>query len=151
MKKLIVILIALTLCLTAYTLRASQETIVICSTAEQFRNDYVQEAMRNKFPQYNVVITYMSAGKVAAKVAVEKDKTDIDILMAVESGYLSKVRDELADISDYSRLDYVPGLEPSSNGDKWITWERYAGAIIVNRQMLEEKGLPITSNIRRFT
>lgn len=143
MKKFVVILIAVTLCLTGYTLCASQDTIVLCSSSEQFRNDYIQEALNRQFPQYNIVVTYMPTGKAAAKVAVEKEKTDIDILIGLETGYLAKIREELADISGYSRLGYLPGLEAAANGNKWVTWERQAGAIVVNRRMLEERGLPV--------
>ena len=124
MKKVIALLVILTIVLSGYTLRAAEDTIVICSSSEQFRNDYIQEALRAKFPQYNIVVMYMSTGKAAAKVAVEKEKTDIDILVGLETGYLSKIQDSLADISGLSRIDYLPGLTPEDNGNKWVTWER---------------------------
>lgn len=143
MKKVIALLVILTIVLSGYTLRAAEDTIVICSSSEQFRNDYIQEALRAKFPQYNIVVMYMSTGKAAAKVAVEKEKTDIDILVGLETGYLSKIQDSLADISGLSRIDYLPGLTPEDNGNKWVTWERQAGAIVVNTQTLKKYGLPV--------
>lgn len=143
MKKIVAVLVVITLCLTGYTLRFSQDTIVICSSCEQFRNDYVQDELRRQFPQYNIVVMYMPTGKAAAKVAVEKEKTDIDILVGLETGYLSKIQDSLADISGLSRIDYLPGLTPEDNGNKWVTWERQAGAIVVNTQTLKKYGLPV--------
>ena len=143
MKKIVAVLVVITLCLTGYTLRFSQDTIVICSSSEQFRNDYVQDELRRQFPQYNIVVMYMPTGKAAAKVAVEKEKTDIDILVGLETGYLSKIQDSLADISGLSRIDYLPGLTPEDNGNKWVTWERQAGAIVVNTQTLKKYGLPV--------
>lgn len=143
MKKFVAVLVVITLCLTGYTLRFSQDTIVICSSSEQFRNDYVQDELRGQFPQYNIVVMYMPTGKAAAKVAVEKEKTDIDILVGLETGYLSKIQDSLADISGLSRIDYLPGLTPEDNGNKWVTWERQAGAIVVNTQTLKKYGLPV--------
>ena len=142
MKKFVAVLVVITLCLTGYTLRFSQDTIVICSSCEQFRNDYVQDELRRQFPQYNIVVMYMPTGKAAAKVAVEQEKTDIDILLGLETGYLSKIQDSLADISGRSRLDYLPGLSPEEQGNKWVIWERVAGAIIVNREILDKYGLP---------
>ena len=142
MKKIVAILVAVTLCLTGYTMRASQDTIVICSSSEQFRNDYVQEELRRQFPQYNIVVMYMATGKAAAKVAVEKENTDIDILMGLETGYLSKIQDILADVGGRSRLNYLPGLSPEEEGNKWVVWERFAGAIIVNHEVLDKYGLP---------
>lgn len=142
LKKIVAILVAVTLCLTGYTMRASQDTIVICSSSEQFRNDYVQEELRRQFPQYNIVVMYMATGKAAAKVAVEKENTDIDILMGLETGYLSKIQDMLADVGGRSRLNYLPGLSPEEQGNKWVVWERFAGAIIVNHEVLDKYGLP---------
>ena len=142
LKKIIAILAVITLCLTGYTLRYAEDTIVICSSSEQFRNDYVQEDLRRQFPQYNIVVMYMPTGKAAAKVAVEKKKTDIDILMGLETGYLSKIQDELTDVRGRSRLDYLPGLSPEEQGGKWVIWERFAGAIVVNRDVLGKYGLP---------
>ena len=142
LKKIIAILEVITLCLTGYTLRYAEDTLVIWSSSEQFRNDYVQEDLRRQFPQYNIVVMYMPTGKAAAKVAVEKKKTDIDILMGLETGYLSKIQDELTDVRGRSRLDYLPGLSPEEQGGKWVIWERFAGAIVVNRDVLGKYGLP---------
>lgn len=143
MKKFVIFLLTVTLALTLYTSQFTQDTIVVCSSAEQFRNDYIQEALSERFPQYNVVVMYMPTGKAAAKVAVEAEKTDIDILVGLETGYLSKVQEHLADISGRSRVDYMAGLTPDDNGGKWVTWERQAGAIVVNRQALEGQGLEV--------
>ena len=143
MKKVLALLVIVTLALAGYTMRAAEDTIVICSSCEQFRNDYIQEALREKFPQYNIIVMYMSTGKAAAKVAVEKKNTEIDILLGLETGYLSKIQDSLADISGYSRIDYLPGLTTEDNGNKWVTWDRQAGAIVVNTQILQKHGLPV--------
>lgn len=74
MKKVIALLVILTIVLSGYTLRAAEDTIVICSSSEQFRNDYIQEALRAKFPQYNIVVMYMSTGKAARQGSRRKGK-----------------------------------------------------------------------------
>lgn len=141
MKKGLLFLIIITLGLFGFSLYSSSETIVICSSAEQFRNDRVQTALNEKFPQYQIVVMYMPTGKAATKVAVEGKSTDADILMGLETGYLCKIEDHLADIGGRSRLDYLEGLTPEDNGNKWVTWERQAGAIVVNLETLEKYGL----------
>lgn len=132
---------AVTLLLTVFTAGASEETIVVCSSMEQFRNDKLQEVLQEKFPQYEIVVMYMATGKAATKVAVEGSNTDVDILVGLETGYLDKIKDSLADISGRSRLSYMEGLSPEDNHNKWVTWERQAGAIIVNTQVLDKYGL----------
>lgn len=141
MKKLIIGIALITLVFTVFTVGSSEDTIVVCSSAEQFRNDEIQKQLNEQFPQYNIVVMYMPTGKAATKIAVEGSNTDVDILVGLETGYLNKIKDNLADISGRSRLDYVDGLTPADNGNKWVTWERQAGAIVVNEQVLQKYNL----------
>lgn len=141
MKKIIGIVLAVTVLFTGFTVEKSDETIVVCSSAEQFRNEEIQEKLEEKFPEYNIVIMYMPTGKAATKVAIEGDGTDVDILVGLETGYLSKIKENLADIDGRSRLEYLKGLNPEDNENKWVTWERFGGAIIVNEKLLQQKGI----------
>ncbi len=141
MKKGLIILLVLTLLFTVFATLGNQESIVICCSSEQFRNDALQEQLNEKFPDKNIIVMYMSTGKAAAKVFAEGANTEIDILVGLETGYMSKITDHLADISGMSKIDYVEGLTPADNGNRWVTWERQAGAIIVNRDILDKYGL----------
>lgn len=141
MKKGLIILLVLTLLFTVFATLGNKESIVICCSSEQFRNDELQEQLNEKFPDKNIIVMYMSTGKAAAKVFAEGPDTEIDILVGLETGYMSKITDHLADISGMSRIDYVDGLTPEDNGNHWVTWERQAGAIIVNRDILDKYGL----------
>lgn len=141
MKKLTTVLVAITVAFLLFTMRSSEDTIVICSSAEQFRNDWLQETLNEQFPQYRIVVMYMATGKAATKVAVEGEGTDVDILLGLETGYLAKIKGSLADAEGRCRLSFLEGLRPEDNGNRWVTWERFAGAIIVNRETLAKYGL----------
>jgi len=141
MKKLLAIILAITIAFTVLATVGGQESIVICSSAEQFRNDELQEQLNERFPDKNIIVMYMSTGKAASKVFAEGKGTEIDILVGLETGYLSKIKDNLADISGMSKIDYAEGLAPEDNNNHWVTWERQAGAIIVNRKILDKYGL----------
>lgn len=141
MKKLLVVILAVTTLFTVLATVGGKESIVICSSAEQFRNDELQEQLHERFPDKNIIVMYMSTGKAASKVFAEGEGTEIDILVGLETGYLSKIEDNLADISGISDIDYMEGLTPADNANHWVTWERQAGAIIVNRQILDKYGL----------
>jgi iron(III) transport system substrate-binding protein len=54
---------------------------------------------------------------------------------------MNKIKSSLADISGRSHIAYFPGVTPEDNGNRWVTWERQAGAIIVNRDVLDKHGL----------
>ena len=141
MKKSFILLLALTLVFSLLAGVGSRESIVICASSEQYRNDSLQAQLNEKFPQYHIIVMYMSTGKAAAKVYAEGSDTEIDILVGLETGYLNKIKDSLGDISGKSRLQYLEGVSPADNGNRWVTWERQAGAIVVNREILDKYGL----------
>lgn len=141
MKKLLIIIVAITILFTGLATIGGEESIVICSSAEQFRNDELQEQLHERFPDKNIIVMYMSTGKAASKVFAEGKGTEIDILVGLETGYLSKITKNLADISGMSNISYSEGLAPADNNNHWVTWERQAGAIIVNRKILDKYGL----------
>ena len=62
MKKGIIILLVLTLVFTVFATVGNKESIVICSSAEQFRNDELQRQLNERFPDKNIIVTYMSTG-----------------------------------------------------------------------------------------
>lgn len=141
MKKGIAVLLAITVIFTVLASLQSKDSIVICASSEQFRNDSLQQQLNEQFPQYRIIVMYMPTGKAATKVYTEGKNTEVDILLGLETGYLSKIQNSLADISGQSRIPYLPGLDPQHVNNRWVTWERFAGAIIVNREILDKYGL----------
>lgn len=141
MKKGMILLLAVTILFSALAYTGGRESIVICASTEQYRNDSIQQQLHEKFPEYNIIVMYMSTGKAAAKVFAEGQGTEIDIMLGLETGYMNKISGSLADISGMSRIDYMEGLAPADNQNLWVTWERQAGAIIVNREVLDKYGL----------
>ena len=109
MQKGILLLLAITILFTVLAYSGGQESIVICASSEQYRNDSMQKQLSERFPQYNIVVMYMSTGKAAAKVYAEGPGTEVDILVGLETGYLNKLRDNLADISGLSSIPYLDG------------------------------------------
>jgi iron(III) transport system substrate-binding protein len=141
MKKGIIILLAITVLFAVMAESGNSESIVICASSEQFRNDALQEQLNARFPDKNIIVTYMATGKAAAKIYAEGSKTEVDILVGMETGYLNKIRGSLADISGVSRIPYLAGVAVSDNKNLWVTWERQAGAIIVNTEILKKHNL----------
>ncbi len=141
MKKGLILLLLVTVLFAALADHGGRESIVICASSEQYRNDAMQEQLSQRFPEYNIIVMYMSTGKAAAKVYAEGTDTEIDILAGLETGYLHKISRNLADISGMSTIPYMEGVTPADNDNLWVTWERQAGAIIVNTDILAKYGL----------
>ena len=143
MKKGLIVLLVITL---VFTLLATfnpkqKDTIVIYAASEEFRNEAMEAQLKAKFPEYNIVVEYLATGKLAAKIAAEGNKTEIDIVVGLETGYLNNMQDNLADISGISTIPYTEQFTPDKNNNKWVTWECQAGAIVVNTKILEKHGL----------
>ncbi len=141
MKKILLFVVIITVFFTILAIGEEEDRIVICSSAEQYRNDALQEQLDLRFPHKNIVVMYMPTGKLASKVYSEGDSCEVDILLGLETGYLSKLEPQLDDLSQFHTVPYMDGLDLNANSGKWITWERQAGAIIVNEAVLEKYGL----------
>lgn len=145
MKKAIAILLLVTVLLTFLAAYGNQDSIVVCFSMEQFRGDALQAHLREQFPGKNIIVTYMPTGKAASKVYAEGPRTEIDILVGLETGYLNKIADDLAEVPQGSQISYLPDFTQDKNKNKWVTWEKQAGAIVVNTEVLAKYGLEAPS------
>lgn len=144
MKKLLIALIACAIFLTCFTSVNNDNSIIVYTSMEQFRNDELQEQLNEEFPELNIYVMYMSTAKAAAKLSLEGTGSDADIVVGLDNAYMSKVEDYMADVSSYSYLEYEKDMESPSN--KYLIWERQAGSIIVNKTILEKENLPMPEN-----
>lgn len=141
MKKIIGILLAITIALTVITTEKSENAIIIYSCMEQFRNDELQKQLNEEFPELDVYVMYMSTAKAAAKLSIEGPSSDADIVVNLENAYMEKVEEYMADVKQYSHLEYIEDMVVDSG--KYLIWDRQAGSIIVNRTILEKNNLPV--------
>ena len=145
MKKIFIVLTAIALLLVYNATKNEQESILIYSSLDQFRGDALQEQLNQEFPEENIMVMYMPTAKSASKILVEGEGTDADIVVALESAYLDKIEMFLAEIDEVPGMnqhEYLPGLSLENNNNKYITWERFAGSFIVNKDILEKNNVP---------
>lgn len=143
LKKLYILLCVIALLLVYDTSKQNSESIIIYSSMEQYRGEELQNQLNEKFPDYNIKVMYVSTGKAAAKISTEKQKSDADIIVGLETSYMEKIKEELADISGLSELKYLDGLTPEDNENAYVIWERQAGAFVINKEILKKYDLPI--------
>lgn len=143
MKKLFLLIVTLTILLVFDVSQQEKDTIIIYSSMEQYRGEELQKQLNEKFPDFQIRVMYVSTAKSAAKISVEKENTDADIIVGLETSYLEKIKDNLATLTDIPELDYVEGLETYAHDNKYVTWERQAGAFIVNKTAIKKYGLDI--------
>ena len=141
MKRILSLLVVCAVVLVAITTVKNDNSIIIYSSMEQFRNDELQEQLNEKFPDLDVYVMYVSTAKSAAKLSIEGTGSDADIVVGLEHAYMTKIEEHMADVSQYSHLEYEDDMVVESG--KYLTWERQAGSIIVNKTILERENLPL--------
>lgn len=144
MKKLLLSVISSLLLLSMLSGCGSskkQENIVIYTSAEDYRVEYMQKRLKEEFPDYNIQIEYMSTGDHAAKLMSEGTDTECDITYDLEYGYMEKLAEsgEFEDLS--SQVDFTQFTDDTNNSKYYVPEYRNGGAIIINPEVLKEKGL----------
>lgn len=119
---------------------SNKETVLIYTSSEDFKIEYMTQRLNEQFPEYDIVIEYVSTGNHAAKLMAEGTNTDCDITHDLEYAYLSQLEAQgiLADLSAYDSSNLVEDVDLSDN---YVIELRNSGAVIVNTQVLKDKGL----------
>lgn len=145
MKKVLSFLLVLTLCLGGVSMLSGcgddSNRVVIYSSDETYINEYLLARLNEQFPDYDIVIEYRSTGDNAALLKTEGTATSCDIVWGLEVGYLDKMPNLLADISDYSNDHYVEDMQMGDG--KYLVAHRYSGCIVVNKDVLAQKGVAV--------
>lgn len=120
---------------------ADDNNIIIWTSGEDYKNEYYLTECQKKFPDYDITLEYMNSSSIAAKVIEEGDNCTCDIILSEEYGYLYKCEDYLAELNDFDYSVFLDNIVPASH--KFTPEVKNAGCIIINRKILEEKGLPV--------
>lgn len=142
--KIMAALVATGAFFTATSCSNSKEKVTIYTSTEDYNMEKLQKCVDEKFPNYQVVIEYMSTSNIAAKVIEEGASSDCDIVFMEEYGYLEKMVDAkvLDSIKgDYDLTKYLDDTILDTTKDYILPACRTGGAIIVNTKVLQEKGL----------
>lgn len=119
--------------------QADDNSVTIYSSAEDYRNEYLLARLKEQFPEYDITIEYMETGKHAAKLLAEGTDTEGDITFSLENGYMQQCSQYLASMDGYSMDVYLPDMRDEEH--KMFPQVRNSGAIVVNVDLLQEKGL----------
>lgn len=141
MKKISILLIITILCTAIFSgCGSTKQSVLIYTSVENYILEDLIDRLDEEFPDYDIIVEYLSTGNHAAKLLAEGKNTDCDITFNLEYAYLSQLSEKniLADLSAYDRSIY---LEDTVENDDYVIQSRNGGAIIVNTDVLKEKGL----------
>lgn len=118
---------------------ADDKPIVIYTSSDAHVLEYMKDSLQKKFPKYNIIVEYVNSGNHAAKLKVEGVNTLCDITFDLNFEYLTLIEDVLADLP-YDFSMFVEDAIPTSK--KYSPTQRTGMTIVVNPEVLKEKGLP---------
>ena len=95
---------------------------------------------KRQCPFHIIALLLMPTGNLAAKLAAEGTETDMDIFYDLDFSYAGLVEQYLADVSEYDQSIFVDDCKVPSG--KYLAATRNGGAVIINPDVLAEKGLP---------
>lgn len=119
---------------------SSKEKILIYSSGEDYKIEYLSQRLTEAFPEYNITVEYMSTGNHAAKLLSEGSETDCDITHDLEYGYMEQL-DAAGIFAELSDIDMSVYVEDAIQSKNYVAECRSGGSIIINTEVLKEKGL----------
>ena len=117
----------------------NENRVVIYSSAEEYRNEHFQKRLNEEFPDYDIIIEYMPSGNQAAKIQAEGTDTEADILFDIDFGYVESLEPYLAKLEGYDQSIFMD--DAKSESGKYLPEYRNGGAIIINLDVIKDKGL----------
>ena len=143
-KVLFLVILVILLVFFASCSRRDSYTVMIYTSSEDFRNEHFQRRLNEQFPNYNIIINYMTTGSLAAKLLAEGVRTDADIVGELESGFLEGLLDSLADHSGFDTSIFLDEFVPAHR--RYLPFALLTGSIVINERFLAERNIPIPTS-----
>lgn len=139
MLLLVALLASSLLCLAGCS--GGKETIIIYTSTENYKMEYMQKRMNEQFPQYNVIIEYKNSGNHAATLQAAGKNAECDISHDLEYAYAEPLSAQgiFADLTGI--VDWSIYAEDTVQSKYYAPEVRNGGCIIINTQRLEALGL----------
>ena len=144
MKKILFAVTLILFMVIAVSCRRGDNIVMIYTSSEDFRNEHFQRRLNEQFPDYNIIINYMTTGSLAARLRAEGTGTNADIIGELESGHLSGLLDILADLSDFDSSMFLDEFIPTHH--RFLPFALLTGSIVINEGFLAERNIPVPTS-----
>ena len=123
-----------------------KKEILILTSSEDYKIEFLEKKMEEKFPDYDIVFEYKSSGDHAAYLKASGKNSEYHITHDLEYGYL----EELEKLGYLAKLEGIVDLdiysEDTTAGSYYVPELRTSGAVIINPEVMEEKGLDVPTS-----
>ncbi len=128
---------------TSIAAYAKPRVLIYTSSSEDMKN-YMQERLTEQFPEYDIILEYISTGAHAAKIKAEGANSEADISFDLETSYLVQIKDSFATLDSYDYSIYNDNLIPKDK--TYLISIANACSIIINADVLKAKNLPMPTS-----
>lgn len=145
MKKTLrnVLLIALSLFMLSvcFTGCGKKEEIIVYTSIEDYRVEYMQNRLNEQFPDYKIKVEYVGSAEQASKIKAAGTNVECQITHDLEYAFAQSIAADgiLADLTDIA--DFSVFSEELVESKYYLPEVRNGGAIIINPTVLEREGL----------
>lgn len=143
MKRTLALAIALIIAMSclAFIGCSSKKTVIIYTSAESFRIDYMNKRMKEQFPDYDVRIEYKSSGDQASLMKAAGTSVECHITHDLEYGNAADLASMgiFADLTNV--IDFNKFADDTTVSQYYAPELRNGGAIILNMDVINERGL----------
>jgi len=119
-----------------------ENKVIIYTSAEDYRVEYLRSRLNEEFPQYDITIEYMTTGNHAAKLLAEGLNTDCDIIYDLEYTYLQTL-EKAGNLADLSAYDFSVYCDDVNVSRCFMPEYRNGGAVVINPAVLERYQLAV--------
>lgn len=118
--------------------------VIVYSCLEGERNEALLTELTRDLPNIDVRLKYVSTGNLAARLKVEGESAECDLVLGVEGGYLMAAQDSLETLTEHFDLGVFEDDLVISN--KIMPQTRECGCFAYNTEVLAKDGIePPTS------
>ena len=117
-----------------------ENRVVIYTNIEENRSQLLQQRVREKFPELDVVIQYMSTGNTAAKIKTEGKNVEADIVLGLETSYMESLKDNFVVLNGLEGINddhYLDDINPEDG--RYYIWDQYSASITIDKKYFDDK------------
>lgn len=138
MKKILILMFCMILLTTGCGQK--KEKVIIYTALEENLVQELKEQSKKKFPNYDIVVQYISTGNNAAKIKNEGTNIEADIIVDLETAHSVNLEDNFADLSEFDTSKYLEGVNKSN---KHLILGKYTMNLIIDNKYFKEHNLEI--------
>lgn len=119
--------------------------VVIFTSMEDFRQEMMEQMLKEKFPEINISVQYIGSGNSASRIKTEGSTVEADIVMDLDSGYLNSLESVLAPLDDIVDIDiFIEDYVPESK--RYLPLAKFSMGVVINTDTMAKNGLPLPTS-----